>query len=58
MESYKWFSFNNKVFPVHVTYDNNLPKYKLKVKLFNELPMKMMEYVSKIPKIGGEAMRS
>jgi hypothetical protein len=52
----KFFSFNKKIFPVYVEFIKNETEFLIKKKLFNEIPLKIAELTSKLPKIGNPQM--
>jgi hypothetical protein len=52
----KYFAFNKKVFPMNVNLITNPTELKLKIQLFNTLPLKLLEITSKLPIIGNKSM--
>jgi len=48
----KYFAFNKKAFPMYTYLVTNPTELKLKKQVFNTLPMKMLEFASKLPIIG------
>jgi hypothetical protein len=51
-ESYKWFEYNKKIFPVFAQCVPNKTEFEIKQTVFRRIPMKAMEIASKLPIIG------
>ena len=53
---YKYFSFNRKLFPINFKIEPSKRMYDAKMKVFSELPIHLMDLISKIPVVGSKKM--
>jgi hypothetical protein len=58
MNNNKYFEFNKKAFPAYLEMIDNKTEYLLRKQLFNTIPLKMLEFTSKLPIVGGTQLQN
>ena len=59
MNNNKYFEFNKKAFsPAYMEMIDTKTEYLVKKQLFNTIPLKMLEFTSKLPIVGSKQMQN
>ena len=58
MNGNKYFEFNKKAFPAYLEMIDNRTEFKLRKQLFNAIPLKILEFTSKLPIVGSTQIQN